>query len=161
MRGLQSEGVAACIKHFIGNDTEFERNTIDSRIDERTMRELYMVPFEAAVKEAGVMSVMTSYNRINGPWAADSVATVADVLRGEWGFDGLVMSDWFGLHSTAEGVIAGLDLEMPGPTLHRGRKLLDAVDEGKVTAADVRRAAPQRAVDDAPSRRVRRRRAGP
>ncbi len=141
VRGLQAEGVAACIKHFIGNDTEFERNTIDSRIDERTLRELYMVPFEAAVKEAGVMSVMTSYNRINGPWAADSVEMIDTVLRGEWGFDGLVMSDWFGLHSTAEGVIAGLDLEMPGPTLHRGQRLLDAVAEGKVAVADVRRSA--------------------
>ena len=141
VRGLQAEGVAACIKHFIGNDTEFERNTIDSRIDERTLRELYMVPFEAAVKEAGVMSVMTSYNRINGPWAADSVEMIDVVLRGEWGFDGLVMSDWFGLHSTAEGVVAGLDLEMPGPTLHRGQQLVDAVAEGKVPAADVRRAA--------------------
>ncbi len=141
VRGLQAEGVAACIKHFIGNDTEFERNSIDSRIDERTLRELYMVPFEAAVKEAGVLSVMTSYNRINGPWAADSVEMIDTVLRGEWGFDGLVMSDWFGLHSTAEGVIAGLDLEMPGPTLHRGQKLLDAVAEGKVSATDVRRSA--------------------
>ena len=139
--GLQAEGVAACIKHFIGNDTEFERNSIDSRIDERTLRELYMVPFEAAVKEAGVMSVMTSYNRINGPWAADSVEMIDTVLRKEWGFDGLVMSDWFGLHSTAEGVVAGLDLEMPGPTLHRGQKLLDAVEEGNASAADVRRAA--------------------
>jgi beta-glucosidase len=141
VRGLQAEGVAACIKHFIGNDTEFERNSIDSRIDERTLRELYMVPFEAAVKEAGVISVMTSYNRINGPWAADSVEMIDNVLRGEWGFDGLVMSDWFGLHSTAEGVIAGLDLEMPGPTLHRGRKLLDAVGHGTVSATDVRRSA--------------------
>ena len=141
VRGLQGEGVAACIKHFIGNDTEFERNTIDSRVDERTLRELYMVPFEAAVKEAGVISVMTSYNRINGPWAADSVEMVDTVLRGEWGFDGLVVSDWFGLHSTAEGVIAGLDLEMPGPTLHRGQKLLDAIERGEVAAADVHRAA--------------------
>jgi beta-glucosidase len=141
VRGLQAEGVAACIKHFIGNDTEFERNSIDSRIDERTLRELYMVPFEAAVKEAGVISVMTSYNRINGPWAADSVEMIDNVLRGEWAFDGLVMSDWFGLHSTAEGVIAGLDLEMPGPTLHRGQRLLDAVEQGKVSAADVRRSA--------------------
>ncbi len=140
VRGLQAEGVAACIKHFIGNDTEFERNTIDSRVDERTLRELYMVPFEAAVKEAGVMSVMTSYNRINGPWAADS-DLLSTVLRGEWGFDGAVVSDWFGLHSTAEGVTAGLDLEMPGPTLHRGAKLLDAVAQGKVSADDVRRAA--------------------
>ena len=141
VNGLQAEGVAACIKHFIGNDTEFERNSIDSRIDERTLRELYMVPFEAAVKEAGVMSVMTSYNRINGPWAADSVEMIDTVLRKEWGFDGLVMSDWFGLHSTSEGVTAGLDLEMPGPTLHRGQKLLDAVAADTASAADVRRAA--------------------
>lgn len=141
VRGLQSEGVAACIKHFIGNDTEFERNTIDSRIDERTLRELYLVPFEAAVKEAGVQAVMTSYNRINGPWAADSIEMVDGVLRRDWGFDGLVMSDWFGLHSTAEGVIAGCDLEMPGPTLHRGQLLVDAVADGKVSPADVRRAA--------------------
>ena len=84
------------------------------------MRELYLVPFEAAVKEAGVMSVMTSYNRINGPWAADAVELVDGVLRGEWGFDGVVMSDWFGLHSTVEALVAGVDLEMPGPTRHRG-----------------------------------------
>ncbi len=141
VRGVQSEGVAACIKHFVGNDTEFERNTIDSRIDERTMRELYLVPFEAAVKEAGVLAVMTSYNRINGPWAADSGALVNGVLRDEWGFDGLVMSDWFGLHSTVEGVAAGLDLEMPGPTRHRGEQLVTAVRDGSAAAADVRRAA--------------------
>ena len=140
VRGVQAEGVASCIKHFVGNDTEFERNTIDSQIDERSLRELYLVPFEAAVREADVQSVMTSYNRINGPWAADS-PLVNDVLRGEWGFDGLVMSDWFGLHSTAEGVAAGLDLEMPGPTLHRGQKLLDAVERGDVSPEDVRRAA--------------------
>ncbi|HEY7627557.1 MAG TPA: glycoside hydrolase family 3 N-terminal domain-containing protein, partial [Ilumatobacteraceae bacterium] len=132
VRGVQSEGVACCVKHFIGNDTEFERNTIDSRIDERTLRELYLVPFEAAVKEAEAMSVMTSYNRINGPWAADSAELVDGVLRGEWGFDGIVISDWFGLHSTVEAIRAGLDLEMPGPTLHRGDHLVAAVADGHV-----------------------------
>ncbi len=137
VRGVQSQGVASCIKHFVGNDTEFERNSIDSRIDERTLRELYLLPFEAAVREAGVMSVMSSYNRINGPWAADS-PLLADVLRGEWGFDGLVMSDWFGLHSTVEGIVAGLDLEMPGPTQHRGAALVAAVERGEVSVADVR-----------------------
>ena len=137
VRGLQSEGVASCIKHFVGNDTEFERNTIDSRIDQRTLREVYLRPFEAAVTEAGVMAVMTAYNRVNGPWAADS-PLLADVLRGEWGFDGLVISDWFGLHSTAEGVTAGLDLEMPGPTLHRGERLLAAIEAGEVSVDDVR-----------------------
>ena len=141
VRGLQSEGVASCIKHFIGNDTEFERNSIDSRIDERTLRELYLVPFEAAVKEAGVMSVMTSYNRINGPWAADAVELVDGVLRGEWGFEGVVISDWFGLHSTVEALVAGVDLEMPGPTRHRGDQLVAAVSDGSVDAGYVRRAA--------------------
>ncbi len=141
VRGLQSEGVAACIKHFVGNDTEFERMSIDSRIDERTMREMYLVPFEAAVKEAKVMSIMTAYNRINGPFAADSTELLVDILRGEWGFDGLVMSDWFGLHSTAEGINAGLDLEMPGPTRCRGDALAAAVEAGLVDRAAVRAAA--------------------
>ncbi|MEN9644264.1 MAG: hypothetical protein RL238_933 [Actinomycetota bacterium] len=137
VRGLQSEGVASCIKHFVGNDTEYERMSIDSVVDERTLREVYLRPFEAAVKEAGVMAVMTAYNRINGPWSADS-PLIADVLRGEWGFDGTVVSDWFGLHSTVEGVKAGLDLEMPGPTLHRGQKLLAAIEAGEVSIDDVK-----------------------
>ena len=92
------------------------------------MRELYLVPFEAAVREAGVLSIMTGYNRLNGPFCADSTWLLAEVLRGEWGFGGLVMSDWFGLHSTAAGLHAGLDLEMPGPTRHRGQRLLDALE---------------------------------
>ena len=115
VQGLQSEGVAACVKHFVGNDTEFERMSIDSQIDERTLRELYLVPFEAVVKEAGVLAVMTAYNRINGPFAADSEPLVRGVLRGEWGFDGLVMSDWFGLHSTVEALAAGARPRDAGP----------------------------------------------
>lgn len=138
VRGVQAEGVASCVKHFVGNDTEFERMSIDSRIDERTLREMYLAPFEAAVREAGVLAVMTAYNRINGPFAADSSELVAGVLRGEWGFDGLVMSDWFGLHSTVEGLRAGVDLEMPGPTIHRGQKLLAALDSGEVSIEEVK-----------------------
>jgi beta-glucosidase len=141
VKGVQSQGVACCIKHFVGNDTEFERMTIDSRIDQRTLREVYLVPFEAAVTEAGVMAIMTAYNRINGPWSADSAELLTGVARGEWGFDGLFMSDWFGLHSTVEGIEAGLDLEMPGPTRHRGSKLVEAVEAGRVSAEAVRRAA--------------------
>jgi beta-glucosidase len=136
--GVQSQGVASCIKHFVGNDTEFERMTIDSQIDERTLREMYLLPFEHAVRDAHVMSIMTSYNRINGPYAADSTWLLRDVLRGEWEFDGMVVSDWFGLHSTIEGVVAGLDLEMPGPTLHRGDALVAAVERGEVSADLVR-----------------------
>ena len=136
--GVQSNGIASCIKHLVGNDTEFERMTIDSQIDERTLREMYLVPFERAVLDGEVMSVMTSYNRINGPYAADSEWLLRDVLRGEWNFDGMVVSDWFGLHSTAEGIIAGCDLEMPGPTIHRGDKLIAAVENGDVSAELVR-----------------------
>ena len=142
VRGVQHEGLACCIKHFVGNDTEFERMWIDAQVDERTMRELYLRPFEDAVHDAGVKAVMTAYNRIDGVFAADS-PLIADVLRGEWGFEGTVISDWFGLHSTAEGVKSGLDLEMPGPTLQRGKKLLDAIGNGDVTVDDVRARARQ------------------
>ena len=138
VKGVQSNGVASCIKHLVGNDTEFERMTIDSQIDERTLREMYLFPFERAVKDADVLSIMTSYNRINGPYAADSEWLLQDVVRDEWGFDGAFISDWYGLHSTAEGANAGLDLEMPGPALHRGQKLIDAVKNGEVTVDVIR-----------------------
>ena len=138
VRGVQSLGVGSCIKHFVGNDTEFERMTIDSQIDERTLREMYLVPFERAVRDADVMSVMTSYNRINGLYAADSRWLLEDVLRGEWGFDGLVVSDWFGVKSTADAVNAGTDLEMPGPPLWRGDKLREAVHRSEVSVDTLR-----------------------
>ena len=131
VRGVQSEGVACCIKHFVGNDTEFQRMTISSDIDERTLRENYLVPFEVAVR-AGVYSVMTGYNRLNGVFCADHEWLLRTVLRGEWGFDGVVVSDWFGLHSTVEAIVAGVDIEMPGPTRHRGQLLVDAVKGGRV-----------------------------
>jgi beta-glucosidase len=139
--GVQSEGVACCTKHFVGNDTELERMTVDAHIDERTLRELYLVPFEAVVIEAHTMAIMTAYNKVNGPHAADHQELLTDVLRGEWGFDGIVMSDWFGLHSTVEGLEAGLDLEMPGPPIQRGRRLVKAIEEGRVDMDAVRSAA--------------------
>ena len=129
--GVQSEGVACCIKHFVGNDTESERMSISAEIDERTLRELYLVPFERAVA-AGVRSIMTAYNRLGGVFCADHEWLLRTVLRGEWGFDGVVVSDWFGLHSTVEAMRAGLDIEMPGPTLHRGQALVAAVEAGEV-----------------------------
>ena len=140
VEGLQAERVAACIKHFVGNDTEFERMTISSEIDERTLRELYLVPFEAAVRRAGVQAVMTGYNRLNGTFCGEHPWLLTDVLRGEWGFDGVVVSDWFGTHSAAASLLAGLDLEMPGPPLERGAHLLDAVRAGEVDEHDLDRA---------------------
>jgi beta-glucosidase len=141
IRGLQAQGVAATIKHFVGNESEFERMTMSSEIPERALRELYLLPFEKAVKEAGVWAVMAAYNRIDGTYACDHRRLIDEVLRGQWGFDGLVMSDWMALHSTVEGVVAGCDLEMPGPALHRGALLVQAAEEGRIEASAIRAAA--------------------
>ena len=137
IEGLQGGGVSATIKHFAGNESEIERTTIDSVIDERALREVYLRPFEAAVKQAGTWAVMSSYNKLNGTYAAENHWLLTEVLRDDWGFDGVVMSDWFGSRSTAPTVNAGLDLEMPGPTRDRGAKLVAAVENGQVDRATV------------------------
>lgn len=139
--GLQSEGVAATIKHFAGNESEIERTTIDSLVDERSLRELYLVPFEWAVKKAGTWGIMSSYNRLNGDYTSENHWLLTKVLRDEWNYTGIVMSDWWGSHSTAPTINAGLDLEMPGPPRDRGDKLVAAVKSGEVDAARVRTSA--------------------
>ncbi len=131
--GLQNNGIGATIKHFAGNESEIERTTVSSEIDERTLREIYLLPFEIAVKASKPWGLMTSYNRLNGIFTSDHQWLITTVLRGEWKYDGIVMSDWFGSHSTVESVNAGLDLEMPGPTRDRGQKLLSAVLAGHVS----------------------------
>lgn len=141
IKGVQSEGVAATVKHFIGNETEVERRTISAEIDERTLRETYLPPFEAAVKRADVWCVMTAYNYLNGTHTSQHPWLLETVLRQEWGFDGVVMSDWTATHSTTQALLAGLDLEMPGPGVHRGAKLVDAVASGEIDAAVIRKAA--------------------
>ncbi len=132
IRGVQSQGMATTVKHFVGNDSEFERFTMSSEIPERALRELYLVPFESAV-EAGTLAIMTGYNKVYGTWCGEHAPLIETILRGEWGFDGMVMSDWFGTHSTADAANAGLDLEMPGPSTHRGELLVKAVEAGEVT----------------------------
>jgi beta-glucosidase len=132
---LQANGIGATIKHFAGNESEIERTTMSSEVDERSLREIYLVPFEWAVKKAGTWGVMSSYNRLNGTYTSEHNWLLSTVLRDEWGYDGIVMSDWFGSHSTAETVNAGLDLEMPGPPRDRGQKLVDAVHAGTVSMA--------------------------
>jgi beta-glucosidase len=131
--GLQGQGIGATIKHFVGNESEIERTTMSSEIDERSLREIYLIPFEWAVKKAGTWGVMSSYNRLNGTFTSEHNWLLSTVLRDEWGYDGIVMSDWFGSHSTAPTVNAGLDLEMPGPTRDRGQKFIDAVNAGEVS----------------------------
>ena len=138
IQGLQEVGIAATIKHFVGNESEIERTTISSQIDERTMREIYLRPFEDAVKIAKTWGIMSSYNKLNGTYTAENEWLLTDVLRGDWGYDGIVMSDWFGSRSTAPTINAGLDLEMPGPTRDRGAKLVAAVEAGEVSRDMVR-----------------------
>jgi beta-glucosidase len=132
IKGVQSQNVGTALKHFVCNDSEFERMSISSEVAERPLREIYLLPFETAVKEVQPWSVMSSYNRINGTFACDNAYLLTDILKGEWGFEGFVISDWFGTKSTVEAANAGLDLEMPGPPQWMGDGLLQAVKEGQV-----------------------------
>ena len=130
--GVQSTGVGACIKHFVANDSEFERFTMSSEVPERALREIYLRPFEVAIAEARPVAVMGAYNKVRGTWCCEHPWLLTTVLREEWGYDGLVVSDWWATHTTAEAMNAGLDVEMPGPSLFRGEALLDAVRHGSV-----------------------------
>jgi beta-glucosidase len=137
VRGVQSRGVFATVKHFVGNDAEFERGTINSVIDERALRELYLLPFEMAVREGGALAIMTAYNRLNGRWLTQQPEFLMSILRDEWGFEGLVMTDWFAVAETATSLAAGLDLEMPGPGRALGSKVAAAVRDGEVAEVDL------------------------
>ena len=136
VRGAQAQGVACTVKHFVANDAETERYTMSSEVDERTLRELYLVPFEMAVDRGGALGIMTGYNRLNGTWCGEHPWLLRDVLRGEWGFDGFVISDWFAIASAVGGATAGLDLEMPGPP-RAYAELEAAVESGELDAAYV------------------------
>ncbi|GAA4983710.1 glycoside hydrolase family 3 C-terminal domain-containing protein [Yinghuangia aomiensis] len=136
IEGLQSTGVGACVKHFVANDQETNRHTVDVRVDERALREIYLPPFEAAVKAAGVRSVMAAYNYVNGAHACAQPDLVERLLKKEWGFDGVVISDWGAAKETVAPALHGLDVEMPGPGDHWGNgKLQAAVESGSVDEA--------------------------
>jgi beta-glucosidase len=138
IQGLQSLGVSATIKHFVANEQETQRTTVDETISERALREIYLKPFEIAVREAQPWAVMTAYNLVNGVHCDNHEWLIQKVLRGQWGWKGLLMSDWGGTNSVADGLNAGLDLEMPGPP--RIRKLpavLEAIKKGEVTEAAI------------------------
>jgi beta-glucosidase len=114
IKGIQSKGLGACIKHFVANDQEYERNSISSEVDERTLREIYLEPFRIAIRNSKPWAVMSSYNRVNGIYACENNHILKEILKGEWKYEGIVMSDWFGTYD-AEVPAGGLDLEMPGP----------------------------------------------
>jgi beta-glucosidase len=132
VRALQAGGVAACVKHLVANDAEDDRFEVSSDVDERTLREVSLLPFEHALREAGAWSVMSAYNRLNGTHCSEHRWLLTRVLREEWGWDGAVISDWFGTRSTVAAALAGLDLEMPGPGIHFGAALADAVRDDAV-----------------------------
>ena len=137
IRGIQSKGVAACPKHFAVNSQETRRMASDSIVDERTLREIYLTGFEIAVKEGHPRSIMSSYNLVNGTYANENKHLLREILRGEWGFDGAVITDWGGSNDHALGVKNGSTLEMPAPGGDSVRELLAAVESGKITESDI------------------------
>jgi beta-glucosidase len=137
IKGIQARGVGACIKHFIANDQEFERFSISSEVDERTLREIYLEPFRIAIRNSNPWAVMSSYNRVNGTYACEYDHSLLEILKGEWVFEGIVMSDWFGTYD--EGVPAGgLDIEMPGPARWMAAEVVKkALNNGSLTEASL------------------------
>ena len=131
VRGVQSVGVSACLKHFIGNDTEYQRHFVSSNIDDRTLRELYLLPFEMGVK-AGSLSVMSAYNQLNNVFCSSNEQILTNILKEEWNFPGYVVSDWGAAQDTIGNANGGLDCEMPGPARSWGENLVKAVNNGKV-----------------------------
>lgn len=138
IQGVQSQGVAATMKHYVANEQEFDRNHISSDVDERVLRELYLKPFEMSVKAGAVWCAMDSYNPVNGTHTTESDLLNNQILKNEWGFKGLLMSDWWAAVSTEASANGGLDLEMPGPPKFLNkRELQPLIDSGKVSQATI------------------------
>ncbi len=133
-KGSQDDGTAVCLKHYALNNQEDYRGFVDVRISDRAMHEIYLRPFEMAVREADAWGVMAAYNKVNGRWCSENEHLLSSVLRQQWGFSGMVISDWGGVHSTVDAVTAGMNVEMPGSRF-MGQALLDSVKAGKVSEA--------------------------
>lgn len=139
IRGVQENGVSACAKHFCANSQEMLRMSSDSVMDERTLREMYLTNFEIAIREGQPHAVMTSYNRLNGTYTNENEHLLNDILRGEWSFDGMVVTDWGGSNSYVEGVRAGMNLEMPAAGDDSACQLLEAVRTGQISEDEIDR----------------------
>ena len=137
IRGVQSQGVSATVKHFMGNNSEFDRHNTDSVIDERTMHEIYLPTFEAAVKEARVGAIMDSYNLVNGEHASQNHHLLTEIAKQDWGFDGLIMSDWSATYDGVAAANGGQDLEMPSGAFMNRQTLLPAIKDGRVSQATI------------------------
>ena len=134
--GVQDEGTAVCIKHFAVNNQETNRGSVDVIIDERTLREIYLKPFERAIVEGGAMSVMPAYNKVNGDYCSENEHLLNEILRGEWGFKGMTVSDWGGTHSTMGAMLHGLNVQMTGSN-YLGKPVIDSIATGALTEAMV------------------------
>ena len=131
-KGVQDEGTAVCIKHFAVNNQETNRGSVDVKIDERTLREIYLKPFERAIIEGGAMSVMPAYNKVNGDYCSENEHLLNEILRGEWGFKGMTVSDWGGTHSTMGAMLHGLNVQMTGSN-YLGQPVIDSIATGALT----------------------------
>lgn len=137
INGVQSQGVSATVKHFMANNSEFDRHNSDSVIDERTMREIYLPVFEAAVRDAHVGAIMDSYNLVNGSHLTQNAYLNTDVVKKEWGFQGVVMSDWVSTYDAIAAANGGLDLEMPSAAFMNQKNLLPAIQQGQISIATI------------------------
>ena len=136
-REIQAQGVVATLKHFVCNDEEFHRRTISAEVDERTLREIYLRPFEMAVKEAHPWAVMGAYNRLNGIYCCSNDWLIHTVLKNQWSFNGMLMSDWKAAHEPLDCVNAGLDLDMPKGQAMGRELIVPLIKEGKITQATI------------------------
>ena len=135
-QGVQDQGTAVCIKHFAVNNQETNRGSVDAQVDERTLREIYLKPFERAIVEGGAMSVMPAYNKVNGDYCSENEHLLNEILRGEWGFKGMTVSDWGGTHSTMGAMLHGLNVQMTGDN-YLGQPVIDSIATGALTEAMV------------------------
>ncbi|WP_433706975.1 beta-glucosidase family protein [Paenibacillus illinoisensis] len=133
INGIQSEGVGASVKHFAGNNQEFEKMVTSSEIDERTLREIYLSAFERIIKKSDPWTVMCSYNLLNGTYTSENEHLLHDILREEWGYEGVVLSDWTAVNDRIRGLKAGLDLEMPGPAHYNAKAIMEAIQNGSLS----------------------------
>ena len=131
-KGVQDEGTAVCIKHFAVNNQETNRGSVNAILSERTLREIYLKPFERAIIEGGAMSVMPAYNKVNGDYCSENEHLLNEILRGEWGFKGFTVSDWGGTHSTMGAMLHGLNVQMTGSN-YLGQPVIDSIKAGKLT----------------------------
>ncbi|MBB3112428.1 beta-glucosidase [Paenibacillus phyllosphaerae] len=139
VNGLQSQGVGASVKHFVCNNQEYEKLVTSSEVDERTLREIYLSAFERIVKKADPWTIMCSYNLLNGTYTSENEHLLQDILREEWGYEGVVLSDWTAVNDRIRGLKAGLDIEMPGPAHYNTKAIIEAVGSGKLSEADLDR----------------------